>query len=160
MALKLISPVFREGGTIPSKYTCQGQDISPPLTWSDIPSGCKSFALIVEDPDASSGTMVHWVLYNIPSEACGLREGILPHAELADKSRHGKNGIGELGYVGPCPPIGSTHRYVFKLYALYEVLELPSGATKERLLRAMKGHILAETELVGRYCAKAGADAL
>ena len=160
MAFKLISPVFKDGGTIPSKYTCQGQDISPPLTWSDIPSGCKSFALIVEDPDASVGIMVHWILYNIPGEVRGLREGILPHAELADNSRHGKNGIGELGYVGPCPPIGSTHRYIFKLYALDRMLKLPVGATKEQLLKAMKGYILAETELVGRYCAKTGADAL
>ncbi len=160
MGLKLTSYAFGNVGSIPSKYTCQGQDISPPLKWNNVPSGCKGFALIVEDPDASSGTMVHWVLFNIPSEARGLREGILPHAEFADKSKHGRNGTGELGYVGPCPPIGSTHRYFFKLYAVDIVLELPSGATKELLLKAMDGHILAETELVGRYSPKASIGAL
>ena len=155
MFSKLTSPVFKEGGTIPDKYTCHGRDISPPLGWSNIPRGCKSLALIVEDPDASVGIMVHWILYNIPGEARGLKEGISPCSELADKSRHGKNGISKLGYVGPCPPIGSTHRYFFKLYVLDTVLELPSGATKEQLLKAMKGRILAETELMGKYCAKA-----
>lgn len=150
MAFTLTSPAFTQNGTIPSKYTCDGQDISPPLAWHDPPTGTQSFALIADDPDAPMRTWVHWVIYNIPDDARELSEGIPQDAELPDGSRQGKNSWPKTGYGGPCPPSG-THRYFFKLYALDIVLDLESGANKKQLLRAMEGHILAETELMGKY---------
>ena len=149
MPFELKSP-FAAGGPIPRKYTCDGEDISPPLQWSSAPQDTQSFALIADDPDAPIGTWVHWVLYNLPGGTCALPEAILPDANLPDGSRHGKNSWGRLGYGGPCPPSG-THRYFFKLYALDAVLELPAAASKEELLQAMEGHILAQTELMGLY---------
>lgn len=150
MALELNSPVFNKGELIPRKYTCDGDDISPPLQWSDFPGGTKSFALICDDPDAPVGTWDHWVLYNIPAKMSALPEGVSSDADLSDGSRNGRNSWGQLGYGGPCPP-GGTHRYFFKLYALDSVLGLASGASKYQLLRAMEGHILAQAELMGRY---------
>jgi Raf kinase inhibitor-like YbhB/YbcL family protein len=146
----LTSTAFAEGEPIPRQYTCDGEDISPPLQWRDVPEGTRSFALVADDPDAPGGTWDHWLLYNLPAEARSLPEGVPPDAELSDGSRHGQNSWPRLGYGGPCPPSG-THRYFFKLYALDMVLELDAGASKERLSQAMEGHILAEAELMGMY---------
>lgn len=150
MAFALTSSVFAQGEPIPSKYSCDGDDISPPLQWSEPPAGTQSLALIADDPDAPVGTWVHWVLFNLPAASRGLPEAVPTDQELADGSRHGQNSWRRSGYGGPCPP-GGTHRYFFKLYALDTTLDLAAGASKEQLLGAMEGHILAETELMGVY---------
>jgi Raf kinase inhibitor-like YbhB/YbcL family protein len=150
MAFELTSTAFAEGEPIPLKYTCDGEDISPPLQWRDPPEGTRSFALIADDPDAPVGTWDHWLLYSLPAGTRGLPEAIPPDAELSDGSQHGKNSWRRLGYGGPCPPRG-THRYFFKLYAVDTALDLKAGANKKKLLRAMEGHILAQTELMGVY---------
>ena len=150
MAFKLTSKAFAAGEKIPRKYTCDADDVSPPLEWADAPQNTKSFALIADDPDAPFGIWVHWVLYNIPGKAMSLQEVVPVKDELPDGARHGRNSWGISAYGGPCPP-GGTHRYFFKLYALDTVLDLRPGATKEQLLKAMKGHILAETGLMGLY---------
>ena len=144
MSIEIKSDAFVSGQSIPAKYTCTGTNISPALTWSDPPAATKSFALIMDDPDAP-GTWVHWVLYNIPSDVRSLQE-------TADTSGMsvGKNSSGNLHYDGPCPPSG-MHRYFFKLYALDSTLSLSPGATKEQLLNSMKGHILAQGELMGTF---------
>jgi Raf kinase inhibitor-like YbhB/YbcL family protein len=151
--MELTSTAFAPGEPIPRKYACDGEDISPPLQWSDPPQGTQSFALIADDPDAPVGTWVHWVLYNLPAETGLLPEAIPPDADLSDGSQHGKNSWRRLGYGGPCPPSG-THRYFFKLYALDTVLDLAAGASKKQVLQAMEGHILAQTELMGIYTRK------
>jgi len=150
MPLELTSTAFAAEEPIPRKYTCDGEDISPPLQWSDPPQDTRGFALIADDPDAPVGTWVHWVLYNLPAETCTLPEAVPPDADLPDGSRHGKNSWPWLGYGGPCPPSG-THRYFFKLYALDMMLDLASGASKKQLLQAMEGHILGQAELMGLY---------
>lgn len=150
MALELTSPAFQQGKAIPLKYTCDGSDLSPPLAWSGAPAGTKAFALISDDPDAPAGTWVHWVAWNIPASATSMKEGFDTSASLADGTRQGVTDFKRPGYGGPCPPSG-THRYFFKLYALDTVLELPVAATKKDLTAAMKGHVLAEAELMGTY---------
>jgi Raf kinase inhibitor-like YbhB/YbcL family protein len=150
MAFGFTSTAFTNGQAIPLKYTCDGDDISPPLEWADEPQGTLSFALIADDPDAPVGTWVHWVLYNVPAGTHTLPESVPSDAELSDGSRHGKNSWGQFGYGGPCPP-GGTHRYFFKLYALDTVLDRGPGASKEQLLGAMEGHIVAQAELMGTY---------
>ena len=151
MAFTLKSAAFQEGDTIPSRYTCDGKDVSPDLSWSGAPKGTESFALICDDPDAPAGTWVHWVIFNLPAGTNGLPLGIPTIRELADGSRQGINDFHRIGYGGPCPPKGPAHRYFFKLYALDTVLTLNAGATKQQLLNAMKGHVLEETKLMGRY---------
>lgn len=148
--MELISSAFVNNSRIPSQYTCDGKDISPPLSWSHAPNNTKSFALINEDPDAPMGTWVHWLIWNIPHKVTELKENVEKTKELADGSRQGITDFGRVGYGGPCPPSG-THRYFFKLYALDTYLDLPAGAKKEELLKAMKGHILAEAQLIGTY---------
>lgn len=150
MDINISSTVFKEGEMIPSKYTCDGENISPSLGWTGIPKGTKSLALICDDPDAPRGTWVHWVLFNIPGDVSGLSENIPPHSTLKNGARQGINDSRQLGYDGPCPP-GGTHRYFFKLYALSVVLTLETGATKAQLLKAMEGHILGEGQLMGKY---------
>jgi len=150
MAITVTSSAFTEGAMIPKKHTCDGEDISADLRWSGVPQGAKSLALICDDPDAPVGTWVHWVLFNIPADVAALPAGIPADAALQNGARHGKNDFRKLGYGGPCPP-GGTHRYYFKLYALDTVLNLESGSTKAQLLAAMKGHILAEGQLMGKY---------
>ncbi|MBL7065622.1 MAG: YbhB/YbcL family Raf kinase inhibitor-like protein [Anaerolineae bacterium] len=150
MSFELTSPAFAHGEPIPHQYTCDGEDISPPLRWSDPPQGAQSLALIADDPDAPVGTWVHWVLYNLPAETRGLPEDVPPDADLPDGSRHGRNSWRRLGYGGPCPP-GGTHRYFFKLYALDTVLDLAPGASKKQLLQTIEGHVLAQAELMGVY---------
>jgi len=152
-SLVLTSTVFTQGKGIPGKYTCDGDNVSVPLQWTDPPLGTKSFALITDDPDAPSGTFVHWVIYNLPSQARGLPEAVKADAILPDGSRNGQNSARRSGYMGPCPPSG-THRYFFKLYALDAMLTLSTGATKDQLLKAMQGHILAQAELMGTYSRK------
>ncbi|MGQ9458922.1 MAG: YbhB/YbcL family Raf kinase inhibitor-like protein [Anaerolineae bacterium] len=151
MALKVESPAFSPGGDIPRPYTCDGPDLSPPLRWSEPPAGTQSLALICDDPDAPAGTWVHWVLYRIPATVRELPEGVPKRDTLADGSRQGRNDFGKVGYGGPCPPRGPKHRYFFKVYALDVVIDLPPGATKAELLKAMEGHVLAQGELMGRY---------
>jgi Raf kinase inhibitor-like YbhB/YbcL family protein len=148
LALKLTSTAFEDGGMIPSKYTCDGANVSPPLAWSGVPGGAKSLALVVDDPDAPRGTWVHWVVYQIPATEKGFAEGA-PDANSSGV-RQGTNDFGKQGYGGPCPPTG-THRYFFKLYALDGEPNLPQGVSKGQLLRAVEGHVLAEGQLVGRY---------
>jgi Raf kinase inhibitor-like YbhB/YbcL family protein len=150
MAFELTSTAFAQEEPVPAKYSCDGDNVSPPLQWSDPPDGTQSFALIMDDPDAPVGTWIHWVLYDLPADARDLPEAIPSDADLSDGSRHGENSWGRTDYGGPCPPSG-THRYFFKLYALDTVLDLEAGATKDQLLQAMEGHILAETELMGTY---------
>jgi Raf kinase inhibitor-like YbhB/YbcL family protein len=150
IALKLTSTAFVHEASIPSKYTCDGEDVSPLLEWSDLPTDAQTFAIIMDDPDAPVGTWVHWVLYDLPAETRMLPEAVPSGAELPDGSRHGENSWGRTGYGGPCPPSG-VHRYFFKLYALDVALDLDAGATKEELLQAMEGHMLAQTELMGTY---------
>ena len=154
MTLIIKSERFRHNEMIPALYTCDGPDISPPLDWSGIPAEAESLALIVDDPDAPDPaapkmTWVHWVLYNIPPDAQGLEEGISA-ASLPAGTEEGINDWGRRGYGGPCPPIGK-HRYFFKLYALDIVLAGLQEPTKGHLEKALKGHILAEAELVGMY---------
>lgn len=150
MPLKITSTAFDDGQMIPSRFTCDGDDISPSLSWSGVPDGARSLALICDDPDAPMGTFVHWVLYNLPGDAGELPEGLSAQGQLESGARQGKNDFGKLGYGGPCPP-GGTHRYRFKLYALDKTLDLSSGVKKSELLEAMEGHVLAQGQLVGKY---------
>ena len=150
MAMKISSTAFENGGNIPVKYTCDGEDVSPPLSWEGVPQEAVSLALICDDPDAPMGTWVHWVLFNIPPDVKGLPENIPPQPTLDNGAVHGINDFRNYGYGGPCPP-GGTHRYFFKLYALDTKLDLKPGATKAQLLDAMEGHVLAQGELMGKY---------
>jgi Raf kinase inhibitor-like YbhB/YbcL family protein len=150
MPFTLSSTEFFHESAIPAKFSCDGENISPPLEWGDPPQGTESFVLVSDDPDAPRGTWVHWLLYNIPADVRALPEAIPPEGELSDGSQHGENSFGRLDYGGPCPPSG-THRYFFKLYALDVILDLEPGANKETLLQAMEGHILAEVALMGTY---------
>ena len=152
LKMKIQSPAFEEMKPIPSKYTCDGEDISPPLSWNDIPNGTKSLVLIVDDPDAPDPrapkmTWVHWVLYNITPETEGLSEAV---STLPQGTMEGHNDWKKTGYGSPCPPIG-THRYFFKLYALDTILSDLGHPEKARLVKAMKGHVLAEASLIGTY---------
>ena len=148
--ISITSSAFTEGGMIPKRYTCDAEDVSPDLTWTGVPEGTKSLALICDDPDAPMGTWVHWVLFNLSPDTSELHAEIPSEKTLRNSARHGKNDFGKLGYGGPCPPSG-THRYFFKLYALDTVIDLKSGITKAQLLAAMEGHILDEGQLMGRY---------
>jgi Raf kinase inhibitor-like YbhB/YbcL family protein len=150
MAFQLGTTVF-QGVDIPKKFTCDGTDLSPALAWTDPPNDTESFALIMDDPDAPAGTWVHWVLYNLPPDASGLPEGVPKDQSLSNGARQGRNDFGKIGYNGPCPPRGSAHRYVFKLYALDFKVSLAPGATKSQLERAIRGHVLAQTDLVGKF---------
>lgn len=148
--MKLTSSAFEPDRLIPSKYTCDGEDISPPLNWDEPPAGTKSFALICDDPDAPKKTWVHWVVYNLPPTILSLAENISTSSRHISNGFQGLNDFKKLSYGGPCPP-GGTHRYFFKLYALDTMLKLESGATKAQVEAAMSGHILAHAELIGRY---------
>jgi len=152
MAITFRSSVFDDGGNIPKRYTCDGQDVSPPLEWEGIPVRTQSLALICDDPDAPGRTWVHWVLYNTPAEANKLGEGIPNNEVLEDGSLHGINDFNKYGYGGPCPPPPTgIHRYFFNLYALDCMLDLPAGATKAKLMMAMEDHILELVQLIGKY---------
>jgi len=151
MPITLTSTAFQEGGPIPRKHTCDGSDVSPPLAWSGVPEGTKSLALICDDPDAPAGTWVHWVLYDIPATRAGLPEGVSKDGVVAGVGAQGRNDFKHIGYGGPCPPPGKPHRYFFKLYALGSELGLKSGVGKKDLVKAMRGHTLAEGRIVGTY---------
>lgn len=148
--MKLESTAFEANNLIPAKYTCDGEDISPPLIWDEVPIETKSIVLIVDDPDAPGRTFVHWVIYDIPPTVRQLPEKIAAVKSLPGGGVHGINDFGKLGYGGPCPPSG-IHRYFFKLYALDKELSLPAGATKNQILAAMENHVLAKVDLIGRY---------
>lgn len=145
MPIQVTSSAFKDGETIPTKYTCDGANISPPLAWSTVPNGTLSLALIADDPDAPVGNWVHWVLYNIPAGQTALSEGV------QNTGVQGTNSFRQTGYGGPCPPKGKPHRYFFKLYALDSPVNLKSSPSKADLEKAMQGHILAQGQLMGRY---------
>ena len=151
MTLEVKSPDFASGGTIPKRFTCEGEDLSPALEWSVPPSGTQSFALIADDPDAPVGTWVHWVVFDLPPTLRSLPQAVPKKDQLPDGSRQGQNDFGKTGYGGPCPPPGKAHRYFFKLYALDTKLNLPASSTKKDVERAMQSHVLAQGEYVGRY---------
>ncbi len=150
-AFAIRSTAFTSGGTIPEKYTCNGPNVSPPLSWTEPPAGTKSLALIMDDPDAPMGTWVHWVLYNLPASARELPEGTPTSEILTNGANQGTNDFRKIGYGGSCPPPGPAPPYFFKLYALDIELNPASRATKKQLEAAMAGHILAQAELMGRY---------
>lgn len=142
--MQMESPAFADHKVIPTRYTCEGEDRSPPLIFKEIPSGTVSLALIMDDPDAPRGTFDHWIVWNIPPTTNNL-------PEAAKVPKQGTNHFNEKRYRGPCPPPGKPHRYFFKLYALDTMIQLPEGATKEQLEKAMEGHVLGRAELVGTY---------
>ena len=150
-ALALKSEAFDADSAIPAPFTCSGANHSPALSWSGAPGTTGSFALILEDPDAPRGTFIHWVAYNLPSSMTGLRESAPKSATLADGGMQGVNGLGQIGYYGPCPPPGKVHHYHFRLFALDSTLSLAPGADASALESAMKGHVIASGELVGTY---------
>ncbi len=151
MSIQITSTAFVEGKPIPAKYTGDGQDSSPPLKWVSPPQGTASLALVCDDPDAPAGTWVHWVLYNLPPTTTELPEGVPTTETLANGAKQGVNDFRKLGYGGPSPPPGKPHRYFFHLYALDTAVKLPTRATKQDFLRAAKGHVLAEGQLMGTY---------
>jgi Raf kinase inhibitor-like YbhB/YbcL family protein len=151
MSFQIASASFSPGGTIPKKFTCDGPDSSPQLSWKDAPTQTQTFALIMDDPDAPAGTWVHWVLYNLPATTKELPEAVEKQEQLSSGALQGRNDFRKIGYGGPCPPQGNPHRYHFKLYALDSKLNLKAGASKAEVENAMQGHILGQTELVGRY---------
>jgi Raf kinase inhibitor-like YbhB/YbcL family protein len=149
--IALRSGAFADGATIPLVYTCAGEDKSPPLMWVGVPTGAKTLAIVVRDPDAPGGSFVHWVLYNIPAAVSELPAG-LPKAEsIAQGANQGVNGRGQIGYAGPCPPPGAPHHYHFRLYALDNRVGLKAGASADDVEGAIKGHVLGSTELVGTF---------
>ena len=150
MEIKILSEAFKEREMIPRKYTCDDVDVSPPLEWDSVPEGTMSLALICEDPDAPAGTWTHWVIFNLPANIRELPEGIPTQKMLENGAKQGLNDFGRIGYGGPCPP-GGTHRYHFRLYALNAKIDLEAGTTKEQLLKAMEGRVLAKGQLMGKY---------
>jgi hypothetical protein len=151
MAFAISSPSFQQGGNIPKKFTCDGADVSPELSWTEPPAGTQSFALIADDPDAPVGTWTHWVLFDLPPTSRNLPEGVAKVDELPSGARQGRNDFPKIGYNGPCPPPGKPHRYFFKLYALDRKLDLKPGAGKKEVEQAMQNHILAKAEWMGKY---------
>jgi Raf kinase inhibitor-like YbhB/YbcL family protein len=151
MRIELTSAVFREGESIPKTHTGDGKDISPPLQWATLPEGTRSVALLCEDPDAPRGIWVHWVLFNWPADQRAMEEGVPTEQTLPNGAKQGKNDFGQIGYGGPAPPRGKPHRYFFKLFALDRTLDLQPGATRDEVLAAMQGHVLAEGQLMGKY---------
>lgn len=151
MTIQLESAAFTEGAAIPTKYTCDGANVSPALKWKDVPPGTRSLALIADDPDAPAGTWVHWVLYGVPPSLTELPEGVAATGTVLGGTMQGTNDFKKVGYGGPCPPRGNPHRYFFKIYALDAELSMKAGATKSDLVRAMEGHILAQGQLMGTY---------
>ena len=148
--LKVTSQAFGNGGRIPSKYACDGENISPPVSWSGAPEETRSYGLVMDDLDAPMGAFTHWVIFNVPAMESGLEENVPAVGTLYNGAIQGRNGFGKIGYDGPCPPSG-THRYVLHLYALNTLLNLQPGASKQDVLKAMEGHILAEAEFAGLY---------
>lgn len=150
MNIKIASSAFKEGEFIPAKYTCDGENISPPLRWENVPVNAKSIVLISDDPDAPAGIWVHWVVFNIPAQVKELQENVPAKKILDNGAKQGLNNFRKIGYGGPCPPSG-THRYFFKIYALDTELQLNPGATKTQVLKAMENHVLGQGQLMGKY---------
>lgn len=150
MSFELTSTGFSEGERIPKRYTCDGDDISPPLSWSGMPDDTVSLVLIMDDPDASVGTWDHWIVFNIPPTSSGFSEDYPSVSELPEGARHGINSWQRIGFGGPCPP-GGMHRYYFKLYALDCRLDLEAGSPSSAVVRAMEGHVISQTHLMGTY---------
>ena len=151
MSIQITSAAFAGGEPIPAKYTCDGNDVSPPLHWTNAPANTKSFALIADDPDAPVGTWVHWVLCDLPGDNNSLPEDVAKTQNITGNAKQGVNDFRRSGYGGPCPPPGKPHRYFFKIYALDTMLDLKPGLTKKDLLKAMEGHVLAQGQLMGTY---------
>lgn len=149
--MNISSPAFSDGASIPARFTCEGENLSPRLDWSGVPSAAQSLALVVSDPDAPGGTFIHWVLYNLPAQTSGLPEGVPTSERLSSGAAQGRNDFGRTGYAGPCPPHGKPHRYIFTLYALDLPPDLPAGLNAARLNSLMRGHILAQASLTGLY---------
>jgi len=150
MVIKVKSPVFDEGEPIPTRYTCSGVDVSPPLSWTLLPENTVSIAIICEDPDAPGGLWTHWVIFNLPGDTAGLEEHIMGREILDNGAVQGMNDFGRVGYGGPCPP-GGTHRYFYKVYALDMELDLTPRSSRAELLEAMEGHILDQGQIMGYY---------
>lgn len=148
--MQITSAAFKDGQGIPKKYTCDGEDVSPPLEWTPGPDDTKTLAIICDDPDAPMGTWVHWVVFNIPGDTVKLPENVPPEREMNNGAIQGMNDFQKIGYGGPCPPSG-THRFFFKIYALDIKLDLPAGATKSHLMIAMEEHVLEQAHLMGTY---------
>ena len=151
MTFAISSPSLSNGGKIPTKFTCDGSDVSPALSWTTPPPGTQSFTLIADDPDAPVGSGTHWVLFDLPTHASALPDGVSKVDEVSGGGRQGRNDFRKIGYGGPCPPPGKPHRYFFKLYALDRMLNLKPGASKRDVEQAMQGHILGEAKLMGTY---------
>jgi Raf kinase inhibitor-like YbhB/YbcL family protein len=151
MSFTLTSTAFADGAAIPVEYTCGGQSVSPALNWGNSPAGTVSLALILEDPDAPVKNFTHWIIFNLPPDTSGLQETVPRDGSLAGGAMQGKNGGGGIGYMGPCPPKGPAHHYIFNLYALDKSLDLAAGATKAEVRQAMEGHILGQAQLTGIY---------
>lgn len=151
MSFRLHSTAFANGSEIPKKFTCEGADLSPALSWDGLPAGARALALIADDPDAPMGTWTHWVIWNIPAQAAGLAEGVAKAEVLENGARQGRNDFKRVGYGGPCPPPGKAHRYFFKLYALDGLLDVKAGVRRDELEAVMKRRVLAETEWMGTY---------
>ena len=151
--MEVSSGAFKDGGKIPSRFTCDGEDVSPPLKIKGVSTKTKSLALVMDDPDAPIGVFDHWLIWNIPADTTSIPEGVPREKSVGSVggARQGRNGFGGIGYRGPCPPGGPAHRYRFKLYALDTMLDLGPGASKAELERAMEGHIVEKAELTGRY---------
>ena len=153
--MQLMSSDFSQGGAIPSRFTCEGDNVSPEFSWKDAPAETKSFAVIIHDPGAPrTGGFTHWVLYNVPADKVHLDPEVPKQEQVPGTGTQGRNDSGEIGYTGPCPPTG-THRYYARLFALDRELRLPPGATHDKLTQAIEGHVLAKAELMGTYRKKA-----
>jgi len=151
MGFAISSSSFSNGADIPQKYTCDGADSSPALSWTQPPAGTQTFALIANDPDAPVGDWTHWVLFDLPGSATSLPEGVAKTGEIPGGGRQGLNDFRKAGYGGPCPPPGKPHRYFFRLYALDRALGLNPGGSRAQVEAAMKGHILGQAEWMGKY---------
>jgi hypothetical protein len=151
MAFAISSTAFPNGGDIPRRFTCDGADVSPELSWTEPPLGTQSFALIADDPDAPGGTWTHWVLYDLPATRSGLAEGVNKIDELPGGERQGRNDFRKIGYNGPCPPPGKPHRYFFKLFALKAKLDLKPGASRQEVEQALQSLVLGQAEWMGKY---------
>lgn len=154
MSLELNSPAFDSGESIPTKYTCQGKNVSPPLTWRGVPEETEALVLICDDPDATSnvgGPFSHWVLYDLPSHVEEVPEGFSSGSESPEMGKEGRNSFGNVSYDGPCPPRGESHQYVFRLYALKDDPGLQAGATRAQVLDRIEGHVLDRAEVLGQF---------
>jgi Raf kinase inhibitor-like YbhB/YbcL family protein len=148
---QLYSTAFRAGGSIPQRYTCSSDNVSPALSWAEIPAGTQSLVLILSDPDAPSGTWIHWLVYDLPANARHLPEGLPKNGDIEGGGRQGTNSFQDVGYGGPCPPPGDAHHYHFTLYALNIRIGLEAAASRAQVDRAMQGHIIGKADLVGLY---------